>query len=370
MWEPAGPGEEKIQIPLPACLQQSLQAAFLAGYARLIPGSEILLIMVHGFASQAHTPVFDELVRQLPRHSTLRFDLPGRGESPGVYTMSHGRERAVLEAVLEYSLREILPKIGQARPVFLGHSRGGASCLYLNSGRWEAGEDLIPTIGLAVRADQRNIPWSRYTEEEIRVFRSGGEIKKLFPGLEEPMRVTAEDYMERVSMDYTPVSREMTGRGIFASIHGTRDRVIPWSEALALTGVPPLEAGVIESAGSCESLSERSAAVGIGGSDDLRCFEASEPSPDRAAGGLWASPTGLPDNPAGVSQTAPPGDGEILRLERRVYLIRGATHNFRRHVAAVCVAVKEALDGISRAVRSESEGSGRVARDGLGQADA
>jgi len=136
--------------------------------------------------------------------------------------------------------------------------------------------------------------------------------------------------MERLALNYTPVAREMTRRGLFVSIHGTRDRVIPWSEALVLTGAATPDLAVIDFSDG----GERSSSL----------------SPES---GIWSECETLRSS----VERAALGTESFINIENKTYIIPGATHNFTRHLPVLVSAVSAALDRIARFDRGgESSG--------------
>lgn len=198
-------------------------------------GSAFTFVLVHGHCSNKHAIFFDAIFEKSP-YNVVRFDSPGQGDAPGIYSLSYMDEVEVLSSVLD-NLKKHVQSWSISRTVLIGHSRGSnVSLLYVqklitqSSGSPEQ-LDLPYVVVVSGRYDLAGTLSSQMTPEETLQLEKGNEFTKTFPGCRCPLRVTPAFISERKSLRMGDSCRALSQRDKLVVLHGTSDRAVPPNES-------------------------------------------------------------------------------------------------------------------------------------------
>ncbi|EFO63509.1 Hypothetical protein GLP15_569 [Giardia lamblia P15] len=195
-------------------------------------GSPFTFVLVHGHCSNKHAIFFDAIFERSP-HNVVRFDSPGQGDAPGIYSLSYMDEVDVLSSVFEH-LKECIQDWSFSHTILVGHSRGAnVSLLYIQRLMLQCPEPcgLPYVVVVSGRFNLSGTLTSQLTPEEVLQLENGSEFTKVFPGCRCPLLVTPAFILERKRIHMEDACRILSQTDRLVVLHGTNDRAVPPQES-------------------------------------------------------------------------------------------------------------------------------------------
>ncbi|KAG9393850.1 Alpha/beta hydrolase family [Carpediemonas membranifera] len=182
-----------------------------------------LVIFAHGLGAHKDQRFLAYLAAHLPGYSTIRFDMPGNGDSPGMFTLGYQAEVDAIDSVVNWALAR-----GLAPTLVVGHSKGADEVLLHAAQR----ASVPAVVALSGRGDMAVQPEGRYSTQQMAQLASTGQFIKRFGDVD---RVVTQAMMdERVSLDMRQISA-IPPSVCVTVVHGTADEIIPYKDADLLT---------------------------------------------------------------------------------------------------------------------------------------
>lgn len=181
-----------------------------------------MVIIMHGFTSNKDISMLTSLADSLQKRgiASIRFDFNGHGKSEGNFSdMTVPNEIEDAKAVIAYA--KTLPYVGKIG--VMGHSQGGVVASMVAG---ELGTGSIDAVALAAAA-------AVLREDAIRGNTQGAQYDPLDPPATVQVRpdyAIGRKYIQTAqSLQIYQTAQKYQGPAII--VHGTGDRVVPWSYA-------------------------------------------------------------------------------------------------------------------------------------------
>ncbi|CAL6054821.1 Alpha/beta_hydrolase family protein [Hexamita inflata] len=181
--------------------------------------SEEAVIMIHGIGGSLDAIFFADIA-QNSQKSTIRFDFPGHGRSPGTADI-----RYQPQADIVLFLKDYFQKIYNfASFCLVGHSKG-ATVAVLSASKQDTVVSICGRINLTVQ------PLNRYSKDELEMIQNGQTVTKQLANA--TYEIKRDSFEERKYLEEIIVQKFKQVKKVIIA-HGDADEITPLSESIQL----------------------------------------------------------------------------------------------------------------------------------------
>ncbi|CAL5999704.1 Alpha/beta_hydrolase family protein [Hexamita inflata] len=181
--------------------------------------SEEAVIMIHGIGGSLDAIFFTDIA-QNSQKSTIRFDFPGHGRSPGTADI---RYQPQADIVLQ--LKDYLRKFYHVSSFCLvGHSKG-ATVAVLSASKQDTVVSVCGRINLTVQ------PVNRFSKDELEMIQNGQTVTKQLANA--TYEIKRDSFEERKYLEKIVVQKYKQIQKVII-VHGDADEITPLTESIQL----------------------------------------------------------------------------------------------------------------------------------------